>query len=84
MANDIVFERDYREAHKLMGACTYTEEKEEAFQSALKSGVYKSIDEIKANNGIEKTITPTESDEWRESHVKTWRRAVERSLGWID
>jgi len=45
MQNDTVYERDYREAHKLMGAYTYTEEKEEAFQSALKSGVYKSIDE---------------------------------------
>ena len=45
MAKDIVYERDYREAHRLMGSCTYTEEKEEAFQSALKSGVYKAIDE---------------------------------------
>ena len=45
MANDIVYERDYREAHKLMGSYTYTEEKEEAFTMALKSGVYKSIDE---------------------------------------
>lgn len=45
MQNDIVYERDYREAHKLMGAYTYTEEKEEVFQSALNSGVYKSIDE---------------------------------------
>ena len=55
-----------------------------AYLCGLALGVYKSIDEIKANNGIEKTITPTESDEWRESHVKTWRRAVERSLGWIE
>jgi len=45
MANDIVYERDYREAHKLMGSYTYTEEKEDAFTMALKSGVYKSIDE---------------------------------------
>lgn len=45
MANDIVYERDYREAHKLMGSCTYTAEKEEAFLMSLKSGVYKSIDE---------------------------------------
>jgi glycerol kinase len=55
-----------------------------AYLCGLALGVYKSIDEIKANNTIEKTITPTESDEWRESHVKTWRRAVERSLGWIE
>ena len=55
-----------------------------AYLCGLALGVYESIDEIKANNGIEKTITPTEGDEWRESHVKTWRRAVERSLGWIE
>ncbi len=55
-----------------------------AYLCGLALGVYESIDEIKANNGIEKTITPTEGDEWRESHVKTWRRAVERSLGWVE
>ena len=55
-----------------------------AYLCGLALDVYKSIDEIKANNDIEKTVTPTESDEWRESHVKTWRRAVERSLGWIE
>ena len=45
MANDIVYERDYREVHKIMSARTFTEEKEEAFQLALQSGVYKSIGE---------------------------------------
>lgn len=45
MANDIVYERDYREVHKIMTARTYTEEKEEAFQLALQSGVYQSIGE---------------------------------------
>lgn len=55
-----------------------------AYLCGLALGVYKSVDEIKANNGIEKTITPTESDEWREAKVKTWRRAVERSLNWVE
>ena len=55
-----------------------------AYLCGLALGVYESIEEIKANNAIEKTIEPTESEEWRVSHVKTWRRAVERSLGWTD
>ena len=55
-----------------------------AYLCGLALGVYESIDEIKANNVIEKTIEPTESEEWRTSHVKTWRRAVERSLGWAE
>lgn len=55
-----------------------------AYLCGLALGVYESVEEIKANNAIEKTIEPTESDEWRATHVKTWRRAVERSLCWID
>ena len=55
-----------------------------AYLCGLALGVYKSVDEIKQNNCIEKTIVPTESAEWRESRIKIWRRAVERSLGWIE
>ena len=55
-----------------------------AYLCGLALGVYSSVDEIKANNGIERSITPTESDEWREAKVKAWRRAVERSLGWVE
>ena len=55
-----------------------------AYLCGLALGVYASVDEIKANNGIEKSITPTESDEWREEKVKIWRKAVQRSLGWVE
>ena len=65
-------------------ACIETTALGASYLCGLALGVYESIDEIKANNSIEKTIAPTESDEWRTSHIKTWRRAVERSLGWIE
>ena len=55
-----------------------------AYLCGLALGVYSSIDEIRDNNRIEKTIAPTESDEWRCAHTKTWRKAVERSLGWVE
>ena len=55
-----------------------------AYLCGLGLGVYESIDDIKANNAIEKIISPTESDEWRVEHVKRWRRAVERSLNWAE
>ena len=55
-----------------------------AYLCGLALGVYESVEEIKANNSIEKMIVPTESDEWREGKVKTWRRAVERSLSWAE
>ena len=53
-----------------------------AYLCGLGLGVYKSIDEIRANNAIEKTVFPTESEEWRTENIKRWRRAVERSRGW--
>ena len=53
-----------------------------AYLCGLALGVYSSVDEIKKNNKIEKTVTPKESEEWRASRIKTWRRAVERALAW--
>ncbi len=55
-----------------------------AYLCGLALGVYKTVDEIRKNNKIEKTVKPGESNEWRTSHIKTWRRAVERSLGWVE
>ncbi len=55
-----------------------------AYLCGLATGVYKSVDEIRRNNKIDKMINPKESEEWRKSHIKAWRRAVERSLGWVE
>ena len=55
-----------------------------AYLCGLALGVYKSVDEIKANNAIERSIAPTEDEQWRQARIKTWRRAVERSLGWVE
>ena len=55
-----------------------------AYLCGLALGVYNSVDEIKANNAIERTITPIEDEQWRQARIKTWRRAVERSLGWAE
>lgn len=53
-----------------------------AYLCGLALGVYNSFDEIRKNNKIEKTISPSQNDEWRASRIKVWRRAVERSLAW--
>lgn len=55
-----------------------------AYLCGLALGVYNSVDEIKANNAIERTITPIEDEQWRQARIKNWRRAVERSLGWAE
>jgi len=53
-----------------------------AYLCGLTLGVYKSIDEIRQKRKVEKTISPTKNESWRLEHIKGWKRAVERSLGW--
>ena len=53
-----------------------------AYLCGLTLGVYNSIDEIRQKRKVEKTITPTKTEAWRTERIKTWKRAVERSLGW--
>ena len=53
-----------------------------AYLCGLALGVYSSIDEIKQNRRVERVFLPRESDDWRTSRIKQWRRAVERSLLW--
>ena len=53
-----------------------------AYLAGLSLGVYKSIDEIKQNRETERIFYPEKDREWRNEHIKTWRRAVERCLAW--
>lgn len=53
-----------------------------AYLCGLTLDVYKSIDEIRQKRKVEKTISPTKNESWRLEHIKGWKRAVERSLGW--
>ena len=63
-------------------ACVETTALGAAYLCGLALGVYNSTDEISKNRSIEKIFTPETDDTWREAKVKTWRKAVERSLGW--
>jgi len=55
-----------------------------AYLCGLALGIYDSLDDIRANNVTERTVTPTKGDEWREEHVRKWKRAVEKSLAWVE
>ena len=55
-----------------------------AYLAGLSLGVYKSVEDIKKNRKIEKLTSPKESEEWRTERTRKWRRAVERSLAWIE
>ena len=55
-----------------------------ANMAALTVGMYKSIDEIKKSNKIDREFTPTMDSSVREEKLKLWHRAVEKSGGWAD
>ena len=53
-----------------------------ALLAGLCVGVYESMEQIKSIRTVERTFQTTKTVEWSEEHMKTWRRAVERSLAW--
>ena len=55
-----------------------------AYLCGLALGIYESIDDIRKNDTPDSIISPTEDEAWREASMKRWRRAVERSLGWVE
>ena len=53
-----------------------------AYMCGLTLGVYKSFDEIKKISEGKTVFLPKRDEVWREENIKTWRRAVERTLNW--
>lgn len=54
-----------------------------AYLAGLATGFWKSKDEILERRKTDKVFTPSISDEKRKSLYQGWKRAVERSLNWI-
>ena len=65
-------------------ACVETTALGAAYLCGLRLGVYESLDEIRANNQIEKSFAPEMSQEERAHRVAKWKKAVQRSLEWAD
>ncbi|MFP4158565.1 MAG: glycerol kinase GlpK [Desulfosalsimonas sp.] len=55
-----------------------------ASAAALASGFAKSTDDLKENWTLGKTWHPSMSEEQRRKDVKNWKKAVERTLNWVD
>ncbi len=53
-----------------------------AYLAGLATGFFPSIEAIKENHTVSKTFSPCMDAEKRNALMTTWRRAVERSLGW--
>lgn len=55
-----------------------------AYLCGLATGFYSSLEEIKQNRSVETVFRPQKDEGWRTESIKTWRRAVMRSLNWIE
>ncbi|MFH1964315.1 MAG: glycerol kinase GlpK [Acidobacteriota bacterium] len=54
-----------------------------AYAAGLASGVYGSLDDLKANWRVDRQWEPSWSDDQRESGHSQWKKAVQRTLDWV-
>lgn len=55
-----------------------------AYLAGLGVGFWKSRDEIQEKWALDKVFIPKMEFEWRAENYRKWKRAVDRSLGWIE
>jgi glycerol kinase len=55
-----------------------------AYAAGLATGFWSSLDELRENWGVAQTWEPTLNEDDRARLYRQWKRAVERSFGWIE
>ena len=55
-----------------------------AYLAGLAVGYWKDLDEISEDFSIDRTFKPQMSQEKRDKNYKYWKKAIERSMGWLD
>ncbi|WP_456095776.1 glycerol kinase GlpK [Peptostreptococcus sp.] len=55
-----------------------------AYLAGLAVGYWKDLDEISKDFSIDRTFKPQMSQEKRTKNYKYWKKAIERSMGWLD
>ena len=55
-----------------------------AYLAGLAVGYWKDLDEISEGFSIDRTFKPQMSQEKRTKNYKYWKKAIERSMGWLD
>jgi glycerol kinase len=55
-----------------------------AYAAGLATGFWRSLDELRENWGVDQTWNPALNDDERARLFRQWKRAVERSFGWIE
>jgi glycerol kinase len=55
-----------------------------AYAAGLATGVWGSLDDLRANWQEDRRWEPQMADEEREQRLAVWKKAVERSFGWVE
>jgi glycerol kinase len=55
-----------------------------AYAAGLATGFWKDLEELRRNWRADKMWEPTWTDQQRQDGCAGWRKAVERTLGWVD
>jgi glycerol kinase len=55
-----------------------------AYAAGLAVGYWRNIDDLRANWRADKTWIPAMPPAIRDHHYKSWKKAVQRSFGWVD
>src|SRR6266511_2618490 len=55
-----------------------------AYLAGLATGYWSSLDEMRENWQVDRVFEPTRSEDQRETGYAYWRKAIERTRGWID
>ncbi|MGH7105772.1 MAG: glycerol kinase, partial [Acetobacteraceae bacterium] len=55
-----------------------------AYAAGLAVGFWDNIEDLRANWAIDRDWKPKMTTERRDHYYKCWKKAVDRSLGWID
>jgi len=54
-----------------------------AYAAGLATGLWSDLDELRANWGVDRIFEPAWSEDRREEAYAGWKKAVERSRGWV-
>jgi glycerol kinase len=55
-----------------------------AYAAGLAVGFWKNVDDLRINWAEDVNFTPTASPEKREAGYKGWKKAIEKSKGWVE
>ncbi|HEX9957884.1 MAG TPA: glycerol kinase GlpK [Fibrella sp.] len=84
VVNDLLmqFQADINNVPVIRPRVTETTAIGAAYAAGLAVGYWSSIDELRANWGVEATFTPAMADEKRTDLLNHWQKAIQRSFDW--